>query len=253
MINKLFINFCIIVFLCASLYSQDVINSDHIHEHAQIMMHNHQSHHVFHDITQLKGLPRLSYSWANPTISPSPQPPLTGNQMGIVTTPSVQPLGFELDGKVKVFKLYAQPIEQYIIDGKEADYEQLISEKNKVSPSIMHHHHIEQKLRAWGFNGTTPGPTIEVNEGDRIRLVIKNELPEPISIHSHGIQLPNNQDGEGGFAEPVIMPGETRNYEYTLYQSGTAFYHGEFNLMKATSYGLVGAIVIHPKKYKKKN
>lgn len=251
MINKLFINFYIIV-SCAFLYPQDTIHSNHKSEHAETMTHNHNNNHDFHGMTHLKGLPRLSYAWANPTIPPSPQPPLTGNQMGVVTTPGIQPLGFEMDGKVKVFKLYAQPVEQYITDGKEAEYDSLILEKNKVPPGIVHHMMTKQKLHAWGFNGTTPGPTIEVNEGDRIRLVIKNELPEPISIHSHGIELPNDQDGEGGVAEPVIMPGETRNYEYTLYQSGTAFYHGEFNLMKLTGYGLVGAIIIHPKKYKKK-
>jgi hypothetical protein len=205
-----------------------------------------------HEFSHTQHLMRLPYSWANPNIKPSPQPPLTGKQMGVVITPGIEPLGFEMDGNVKVFKLYAQPIEQYITDGKEADYESLIAKKNKVPPGIKHHRSIVQKIRAWGFNGTTPGPTIEVNEGDRIRLVIKNELPEPISVHSHGIELPNDQDGAGGVAEPIIMPGETRNYEYTLYQSGTAFYHGEFNLMKLTSYGLVGAIIIHPKKYDKK-
>lgn len=196
-----------------------------------------------------QGLHRLAYSWANPKIKPSLSPKLTGKQMGVVNTPSIAPLGYEIDGNVKVFRLYAQPIEQYITDGKAAEYEKLIPEKNRPPEGIIQDHHIIQKIRAWGFNGTTPGPTIEANEGDRIRLVITNELPEPLSIHSHGIELPNNQDGEGGFAEPIIMPGETRNYEYTLYQSGTAFYHAEFNLMKATSYGLSGAIVIHPKKY----
>lgn len=196
-----------------------------------------------------QGPHRLMYAWANPNLKPSPPPRLTGKQMGVVNTLSIPPLGYEMDGDVKVFRLYAQPIEQYITNGCEADYEQLIPKKNMVPASIMHHHPIIQKLRAWGFNGTSPGPTIEVNEGDRIRLVITNELPDPLSVHSHGIELPNNQDGAGGFAEPVIMPGQTRNYEYTLYQSGTAFYHGEFNLMKATSYGLTGAIIIHPKKY----
>lgn len=194
-----------------------------------------------------QGPHRLTYAWANPNLKPSPPPCLTGKQMGVVNTLSIPPLGYEMDGDVKVFRLYAQPIEQYITDGKEAEYDKLIPKKNK-----FHHHmhsNIVQKIRAWGFNGTTPGPTIEVNEGDKIRLVITNELPEPLTVHSHGIELPNNQDGAGGFAEPVIMPGQTRNYEYTLYQSGTAFYHGEFNLMKATSYGLTGAIIIHPKAY----
>lgn len=238
------------VFVFVPICSQDRLGVNTKVEDEKMVIKNH--HNSSHAMKPLTGVKRLTYSWANPDIKPSPQPPLTGKQMGVVNTPGIEPLGFEMDGKVKVFKLYAQPVEQYITDGKEAEYEKLISKKNKVPPGIMHHHPIMQKIRAWGFNGTTPGPTIEVNEGDRIRLVIKNELPEPLSVHSHGIELPNNQDGAGGFTESVIMPGETRNYEYTLYQSGTAFYHGEFNLMKATSYGLVGAIIIHPKKYKKK-
>lgn len=193
---------------------------------------------------------RLPYSWQNKNIKPSQPPPLTGKQMGVLRTPSIEPLGYEMDGNVKVFKLYAQPIEQYIVDGKPANYEHLIPEKNKVPQNLFQHHpHYVQKIHAWGFNGTTPGPTVEVTEGDRIRLLVTNELPEPITIHSHGIELPNNQDGAGGFAEPVIMPGETRAYEYTLYQSGTAIYHGSFNLSKTVSYGLTGALVIHPRKY----
>lgn len=192
---------------------------------------------------------RLTYSWANPTIKPSPPPPLTGKQMGVVQTPSIQPLGYEMDGNVKVFRLIAQPIEQFIIDGKEADYEKLIPQQNKPPHHLEHRMNHQQKVRAWGFNGSTPGPTIEVNEGDQIRILVTNELPEPMTVHWHGIELPNNQDGAGGFAEPVIMPGNTRAYEFKLYQSGTAFYHGEFNLMKLTSYGLAGALVIHPKKY----
>lgn len=196
-----------------------------------------------------KPVKRFSYSWANSKIKPSGPPPLTGTQMGVCITPGIEPLGYEMDGNVKVFRLYAQPIEQYITNGKLADYDQLIPEKNKIPKHLLHHQNIIQKVRAWGFNGTTPGPTIEAYEGDRIRLVITNELPEPLSVHSHGIELPNNQDGAGGFAEPIIMPGQTRIYEYTLYQTGTAFYHGEFNLMKLAGYGVTGALIIHPKKY----
>lgn len=124
---------------------------------------------------------KLSYSWKNPKIQPSPPPPLTGKQMGVIDTPGIPPLGYEMDGNVKVFRLYAQPIEQFITNGKEAEYEKLIPAKNK-----FHHHdhmNIVQKIHAWGFNGSTPGPTIEAHEGDRIRLVVTNELPEPMTVH----------------------------------------------------------------------
>lgn len=195
---------------------------------------------------------RLPYAWSNPKIKPSPPPALMGKQMGVVITPGVAPLGYEMDGKIKVFRLIVQPVEQYISDGKEPDYEKFIKKENRLPPELIHHPYIIQKVRAWGYNGSSPGPTIEVNEGDRIRIIVTNELPEPTSIHWHGIELPNSQDGAAGVAEPPLMPGKTKTYEFTLYQSGTAFYHAGFNLMKTPFYGLTGALVIHPKKYEHK-
>jgi len=223
--------------------------NQHIHEtggvNVPLRMSNQNPQHTQHTIHH------LDYSWSNKNIKPSPAPSLMGKQMGVINTLGMKPLGYEMDGDVKVYRHIAQPIEQYITDGKEADYDVLIQDKNKLAPELMHHHHSVQKIRAWGYNGTTPGPTIEVNEGDHVRIIVTNELPEPTSVHWHGIELPNSQDGQAGFTEPPLMPGQTKAYEFTLYQSGTAFYHGEFNLMKAVSYGLVGAFIIHPKKYDK--
>ena len=225
--------------LLAVMNEQNIANIQHqMPSKHDRLKRNHTIHH-------------LEYSWANKNIKPSPPPRLTGKQMGAIDTLGIKPLGYEMDGGVKVFRLIAQPVEQYITNGNEADYDRLIPDKNKLPPELRHQHHIVQKIRAWGYNGTTPGPTIEVNEGDRVRIMVTNELPEPTSIHWHGIELPNDQDGQAGFTEPPLMPGQTKQYEFTLYQSGTAFYHGEFNLMKAVSYGLVGAFVIHPKKYDK--
>lgn len=216
---------------------------------SSVMYMQHDDHDEQYQAMPMK---RLSYSWLNPKITPSAPPPLTGKQMGVVTTLGMPPLGYEMDGDVKVFTLIAQPIKQYITDGTIPTYDKFIKKENRPPKGLEHHSPIIQELHAWGFNGTTPGPTIECTEGDRIRIVVKNELPEPLTVHKHGIELPVNQDGEGGFEEPVIMPGASRNYEFTLYQSGTYFYHGEFNLMKATGYGLAGALVVHPKKYEHK-
>lgn len=227
---------------CQHMHHMQNISSDQ-QKQIQSMKHAPKIHVADH------GLRHLDYAWSNPKIKPSPPPSLTGKQMGVCITPNVQPLGYEMDGDVKVFRLIAQPVEQYITDGKIPDYDSFILAKNRLPKGMMHHSSVVQKIRAWGYNGSTPGPTIEVTEGDRIRIIVKNELPEPTSIHWHGIELPNDQDGAAGFAEPPLMPGQTKTYEFTLYQSGTAFYHGEFNLMKAASYGLTGALVIHPKKY----
>ena len=188
------------------------------------------------------------YGWKHPGIKPSPPPKLMGIQMGKIETLGMPPLGYQLDGKIKVFHLIAQPIEKVITDGKKPSYEHLIPQMNKYHGS-MHYHGVYKKIRCWGYNGSTPGPTIEATEGDRIRIVVKNELPEPTSIHWHGLEVPNSQDGAAGQTEPPILTGQTRIYEFTLYQSGTFMYHSGFNMMKQDHWGLGGMVIVHPKKY----
>ncbi|MBI2775193.1 copper oxidase [Candidatus Dependentiae bacterium] len=196
--------------------------------------------------------PKLAYSWADPKIKFSPPPPLMGKQMGVVQTLGIPPLGYEMDGNVKVFHLIAQPVEKTIVDErKPAEYDALIPKKNKLEHA-HHHSPIVQKIRAWGYNGSTPGPTIEVNEGDRVRIIFKNELPEPTSIHWHGLEIPNDQDGATPETNRPVLPGETFIYEFTLYQSGTLMYHSGFNVMKQDDYGLHGMLIIHPKNYEYK-
>ena len=200
-------------------------------------------------LQQKKTNHNFTKKWANPDIPLSLPPALMGKQMGKVVTPGIEPLGYELDGKVKVFRLIAQPIQKQLADGQVTpSWESLIPKKNKEGFS-MHHKNIATKIKCWGFNGSMPGPTIEVTEGDRVRFIIKNELPEPTSIHWHGILLPNDQDGAAPATQPPIMPGETYTYEFTLYQSGTYMYHSGFNIMKQDLMGLSGILVIHPKKY----
>jgi FtsP/CotA-like multicopper oxidase with cupredoxin domain len=82
----------------------------------------------------------------------------------------------------------------------------------------------------WGYNGQTPGPTIEVVEGDRVRVFVTNKLPESTSVHWHGVILPNGMDGVAGLQQPHIQPGETYVYEFTLRQNGT-----------------VGFFIVHPR------
>src|SRR5262249_13316586 len=88
-------------------------------------------------------------------------------------------------------------------------------------------HEIAPRCKAtrWGYNGSTPGPTIEAIEGDRVRILVSNHLPERTSVHWHGILLPNGMDGVAGLTQPAIEPGETWAYEFTLRQSGTYLYH----------------------------
>jgi len=183
--------------------------------------------------------------WKAPDASISPPPPLMGKQTGQVHTLNVPPLGYEMDGDIKVLTLIVQPVERYLTDGRMPD-ESVIKEWNRFVGGM--HHNMPKKVKLWGYNGSVPGPTIEAVEGDTIRVIMKNELPEPTSIHWHGLEVPNDQDGAGGHSEPPTPPGGTRIYEFTLHQVGTFMYHTGFNVMKQDGMGLGGLVVIHPKK-----
>lgn len=100
-------------------------------------------------------------------------------------------------------------------------------------------------MDVWGFNDSMPGPLIEANQGDRVRFVVHNELPEPTSIHWHGLELPVEEDGVPFLTQDPIMPGKTYVYEYDLHQAGSFFYHAHFPMQEA--FGMVGMFIIHPK------
>ena len=177
----------------------------------------------------------------------SEPPPLMNQQMGIVNTLNVPPLGYKKDGDIKVFTLIAQPLTHELTDGKPMDQSTIPIMNRFFGDMGTMMTHTSQVGLMWGYNGSVPGPTIEVREGDRIRVILKNELPEPTSIHWHGVELPNEQDGAGGITEAPTLPGGTHLYEFTLYQSGTFMYHTGFNVMKQDALGLGGLLVVHPK------
>ena len=103
-------------------------------------------------------------------------------------------------------------------------------------------------LKVWGWNGHSPGPTIEVEEGDRCRFYVTNELPEPTTIHWHGVILPNGMDGVAGLTQPAIPPGETFVYEFPFGGPGTFMYHPHFDEMTQIAMGMTGMIVVHPRR-----
>jgi FtsP/CotA-like multicopper oxidase with cupredoxin domain len=103
-------------------------------------------------------------------------------------------------------------------------------------------------IKAFGYNGRTPGPTIEAVEGDRVRFIVTNKLGEHTTIHWHGIFLPSGMDGVGGLSQPQIKPGETWVYEFTLRQHGTFMYHPHADEMVQMAVGMMGMFIIHPKK-----
>jgi len=103
------------------------------------------------------------------------------------------------------------------------------------------------KVNMWGLNGSSPGPTIEAVEGDRIRIFVTNKLPEPTAIHWHGIMLPSGMDGVSGLTQPVIPVGKTFVYEFTLLRSGSHFYHTHLDEQLQLAMGMYGCLVVHPK------
>lgn len=102
--------------------------------------------------------------------------------------------------------------------------------------------------KCWGYNGGTPGPTIEVQEGDRLRLYVENGLPEPTTVHWHGIILPNGMDGVAGLTQPAIAPGEVFKYEFDLRYPGTFMYHPHYDEMTQIALGMVGMFIVHPRR-----
>jgi manganese oxidase len=103
------------------------------------------------------------------------------------------------------------------------------------------------KARLWGYNGQSPGPTIEAVEGDRVRIYVTNKLPEHTTIHWHGMRLPNGMDGVGGLTQPHVKPGETYVYEFALTRSGTFMYHPHADEMVQMAMGMMGLFVVHPR------
>ena len=137
-----------------------------------------------------------------------------------VHTPDLPNLPYELDNGVKVFHLVAEPVKREFVPGKIVD--------------------------AWGYNGTVPGPTIEVIEGDRVRIIVDNHLPEITSVHWHGFELPIEMDGVPGVTQDPIPPGGRFIYEFTLHQNGTFFYHSHMPMQEML--GMIGLFIMHPKK-----
>ena len=102
---------------------------------------------------------------------------------------------------------------------------------------------------SWAYNNQVPGPLIRVVEGDRVRIILKNELPESTTLHLHGVELPNNMDGVPGLTQNPIEPNESFVYEFTANHAGSFMYHPHSNSQKQVEMGLFGPLVVEPKNY----
>ncbi|MFM9433032.1 manganese oxidase [Janthinobacterium sp. CG_23.3] len=152
------------------------------------------------------------------------QPPLAppnGRPYNPVVTLNGWTLPWRMKNGVKEFHLVAEPVVRELAPG--------------------------MKAHLWGYNGQSPGPTIEVVEGDRVRLFVTNKLPEHTSIHWHGQRLPNGMDGVTGLTQPGIQPGKTFVYEFVAKRPGTFMYHPHADEMTQMAMGMMGFWVTHPK------
>lgn len=138
-----------------------------------------------------------------------------------VHTPNGVTLPFKIIGGVKVMHLVAEEIE------------------HEFAPGLVAH--------CWGYNGRTPGPTIEAVEGDRLRIYVTNHLPAPTTVHWHGIRLVNGMDGVNGLTQPAIQPRQTFRYEFTVPEPGTFMYHPHFDEMTQQAMGMMGMFIVHPR------
>src|SRR5437899_12687390 len=112
-----------------------------------------------------------------------------------MVTPDVSDLPQEMDGGVKVSHVAAAPVKRKIVPFKTID--------------------------AWGYNGSCPGPTIQVQQGDRVRVIFENRLPECTSMHWHGLEVPIEQDGGPYISQKTVAPGAKYVYEFAVHQDCT--------------------------------
>ncbi|MGB7159576.1 MAG: multicopper oxidase domain-containing protein [Tepidisphaeraceae bacterium] len=173
-------------------------------------------------ITRAEDRPALRHSATVPADSAPLAPGEPGVHYNPVVTPNGATLPYRLVDGVKVFHLIAEEVEDH-----------------EFAPGL--------RCKVWGYNGRSPGPTIEVVEGDRVRIFVTNKLPEPTSVHWHGVLVPAGMDGVAAITQPVIPPGETFKYEFTLRQHGTQMYHPHTDEMIQIAMGMTGMFIIHPR------
>lgn len=168
---------------------------------------------------QAASIPEAPTTTTN-TMQP-PLAPTSGPDYQPVVTLNGWTLPWHMNGEWKEFHLVAEPVVRELAPG--------------------------MKAHLWGYNGQSPGPTIEAVEGDKVRIFVTNKLPEHTTVHWHGMLLPNGMDGVGGLTQPHIKPGKTFVYEFVMQKSGTFMYHPHADEMVQMAMGMMGSFVVHPR------
>jgi manganese oxidase len=171
----------------------------------------------------LAALPEAVQQTSPDTAPPWTPPGVTGagRPYNPVVTLNGWTLPWRMNDGVKEFHLVAEPVVR------------------EMAPGFL--------VNMWGYNGQSPGPTIEVVEGDRVRLFVTNRLPEHTTMHWHGQRLPAGMDGVGGLTQPQIQPGKTFVYEFVARRPGTFMYHPHADEMTQMAMGMMGLWVTHPR------
>ena len=171
----------------------------------------------------LAGLPEPVFQTRPDTAPPWTPPGVTGagRPYKPVVTLNGWTLPFRIKEGVKEFHLLAEPVVR------------------EMAPGFV--------VNMWGYNGQSPGPTIEVVEGDKVRIFVTNQLPEHTTIHWHGQRLPNGMDGVGGLNQKQIPVGKTFVYEFVARRPGTFMYHPHADEMTQMAMGMMGLWITHPK------
>ena len=169
--------------------------------------------------TRAASLPEAPTTTAN--TMQAPLFPTSGPDYQPVVTLNGWTLPWRMNGDWKEFPLVAEPVER------------------EFAPGMTVH--------LWGYNGQSPGPTIECVEGDKVRIFVTNRLREHTTVHWHGLVVPNGMDGVGGLTQPHILPGKTFVYEFEMKASGTFMYHPHSDEMVQMAMGMMGMFVVHPR------
>lgn len=173
-----------------------------------------------------------------PEPSPTPSPTPSGPLPALPGLPDLPPLPSTDNGKARDLGDGTQTAPYSVENGVKVFNLRMSVKKWQVNKG---------KFReAWTFNGIVPGPVLRVNEGDKVKLIVKNDLPEHTAVHWHGMELPNDQDGVPGITQKAIAPGKTFIYQWTALVSGTHWYHSHMD-GKQIGRGLFGSLEVVPR------
>lgn len=135
-----------------------------------------------------------------------------------------------------------QTVKPTVLTGKEIKLTASVSNQ-EIAPG--------KTLPVWTFNNSVPGPQIRVKQGDTVKINLKNQLPEPVTIHWHGVPVPNAMDGIPGVTQNAVQPGQSFTYEFKADVPGTYWYHSHQDSVNQLDRGLYGSFVVEGKNEEK--